>query len=287
MKKVSMLALLIISGLFTSAGRNSHPAGINPSVNGKRLPYISCSGYSEADHLHNRLHGSNMDAPGAYPVVNDTIILPGVLPMETVKAELINTYGSDLVFRDILGNIMGSGLVQNNYKVKTKYYGTLVFRISGNENTRIDIESMVYTIRNDSMMNISRGTGRDMLLRNLMLFPEGVTADLTDQAGNSKFGGVVTGDRVVLTARDRVTKKILKISCHEPVVPSAYQTHRIAQPRIMPFSAPAYSDVVMTYRWYRDELQQPWAVPAAKSFHATDFRWCYSRFHAVSRPTHQ
>ena len=270
-----MLALLIISGLFTSAGRNSHPAGINPSVNGKRLPYISCSGYSEADHLHNRLHGSNMDAPGAYPVVNDTIILPGVLPMETVKAELINTYGSDLVFRDILGNIMGSGLVQNNYKVKTKYYGTLVFRISGNENTRIDIESMVYTIRNDSMMNISRGTGRDMLLRNLMLFPEGVTADLTDQAGNSKFGGVVTGDRVVLTARDRVTKKILKISCHEPVVPSAYQTHRIAQPRIMPFSAPAYSDVVMTYRWYRDELQQPWAVPAAKSFHATDFRWCY------------
>ena len=66
---------------------------------------------------------------------------------------------------------------------------------------------MVYTIRNDSLTNIARGTGKETLMQNIWLFPEGVTAQLTDYAGNPKTVGVETGDRLELTARNGVTKE--------------------------------------------------------------------------------
>ena len=232
------------------------------------------------DLINPALDTSTVITSTVYNISFDTVFIPSDLPLDTVIKYLGFPENGDYMIFDILGNAIVDGLVTDNTRLKViSEAGTseeYIILSDENPDTRIDIESLVYYFHEGTITNIEEGTDPSTILNSLILSP-GLTPQIRDYSGSLKTGPVYNGDILRITAPDGTTTREWIIITHPDVPAHGDQLYSKAKTRKIPLGAPRYSDVNFTSRWPRKTglRSGPEALPAAQSFHVTNFRWVY------------
>lgn len=240
-------------------------------------------GWHEIDMLDPTKDTTREITSEEYLISGDTIYLPFRTPVDTFYSDISKPDKSSCLLLDILWNAKKSAFIEHLDRIRItseagpyRYYVCSV-RFPENDSI-IGVESLVYYFTGDSLTNVVEGTNTDIVLKGIHLFPDGVTAEITDAGLITKNGQITNGDELVLTAGNGSTKKIFTIYTNDPVAGSKFQAHQIAEERQLPAGSHIYSQVNFTTRWPRGPGLRagPEPIPAAKSFFATNFRWVYT-----------